>query len=342
MSGIDLFVVGGGPAGLAAGIAAARAGMRVVVADGERPPIDKPCGEGLMPDSRLLARHLGVKTAQSIGYEFRGIRFHGAGRSVAADFSGGPGLGLRRTDLHEGLLQAAARAGVEFRWATPVSSFERIQARWIVGADGSSSLIRRWAGLDAVVRSSRRYAYRQHFAIAPWTDYMEIYWGDGCQIYVTPVDKHEVCVALVSRRPELRLTEALERYFPALRERLPAGAASSRERGAVTGNVTLRKVARGNVALIGDASGSVDAIAGEGICLSFRQAEILAKAMVKGDLSSYNRQHARLGLRPHLMANTMLQLDRGQLVRNCAMSVLSAQPWIFRKLLDVHSQVHAA
>ncbi len=93
---------------------------------------------------------------------------------------------------------------------------------------------------------------------------------------------------------------------------------------------------RGNVALIGDASGSVDAIAGEGICLSFRQAEVLAVAMEKGDLGIYKRRHPWLALRPHLMARTMLQLDRGQWIQNWAMSVLSSQPWIFRQLLQVH------
>ena len=165
---------------------------------------------------------------------------------------------------------------------------------------------------------------------------MEIYWGDGCQVYVTPVGAHEVCVALVSRTHDLRLGEALQKYFPVLRERLGAGNENSRERGAVTGNVTLRTVAHGNVALIGDASGSVDAIAGEGICLSFRQAEVLADAMAKGDLAMYNRRHRWLGMRSRLMARAMLQLDRGELVQHCAMSVLNAQPWIFRKLLEVH------
>jgi len=45
---------------------------------------------------------------------------------------------------------------------------------------------------------------------------------------------------------------------------------------------------RGNVALAGDASGSVDAITGEGLCLSFRHALALADALSKGKLLSTN------------------------------------------------------
>jgi flavin-dependent dehydrogenase len=332
----DVFVVGGGPAGLAVAIAARRKGMRVVVADGNLPPIDKPCGEGLMPDSRISAARLGVELPNSAGFEFRGIRFHGSGRSVAAEFPRGRGIGIRRTALHQALVDAAVRAGVELRWNSPVSGIEGLKARWIVGADGSASRVRRWAGLESCLWNTRRYARRQHFATAPWTDFMEIYWAEGCQIYVTPVSAQEVCVALISRAPELRMEEALERFFPVLHERLSRGAAASRERGAITATMRLREVARGNVALIGDASGSVDAITGEGICLSFRQAALLAEAMEGGDLASYNRAHPRLALRPHLMAKTMLMLDRGAMVRRFAMGTMSLQPWIFRRLLAVH------
>ena len=46
----DVFAIGGGPAGLAAAIAARRRGFDVTLADSSVPPIDKACGEGVMPD----------------------------------------------------------------------------------------------------------------------------------------------------------------------------------------------------------------------------------------------------------------------------------------------------
>jgi flavin-dependent dehydrogenase len=334
---VDVFVIGGGPAGLAAAIAARRRGMTVVVADGNIPPIDKSCGEGLMPDSRVMAERLGISLDSKLGYEYRGIRFHGAGRTVEANFpKRRRGIGVRRTALHEALVSAAEREGVELRWNTPVASLEGVEARWVVGADGSSSRVRRMAGLDDFRWNSRRFAYRQHFTIAPWTDCVEVYWGEGCQIYVTPVGEEEVGVALISRTPELRLERALELYFPALNRRLAGVSASSRERGAITATVRLKSVTRGNVALIGDASGSVDAITGEGICLSFRQAEALASAMANGNLAEYERVHPRLALRPNIMAQAMLLLDRGSAIRQLALSAMSAQPWVFRHLLAVH------
>ena len=144
-----------------------------------------------MPDCRAAAANLGIEIPDEAGYRFRGIRFHGARRSVQADFPEGYGLGVRRLVLHRLMVDAAERAGVELRWGTSVAGFddigaglEAIDARWIVGADGASSLVRKWAGLDRFARSTRRYAYRRHYAVAPWTDLVEVYWGEDCQIYV--------------------------------------------------------------------------------------------------------------------------------------------------------------
>ncbi len=68
----DIFVVGGGPAGLAAAIAARLKGFDVVVADAAQPPIDKACGEGLMPDSLDTLRTLGIAFDPEQSFVFRG------------------------------------------------------------------------------------------------------------------------------------------------------------------------------------------------------------------------------------------------------------------------------
>ena len=340
----DVFVIGGGPAGLAAAIAARRKGLRAMVADGRRPPIDKACGEGLMPDSIAAAGRIGILLPADRGFPFRGIRFHGEGRSVAADFPNGYGIGFRRTALHGHLVELAVKAGVEMLWSTPVTGIEanavrtkhhRFASRWIVGADGFGSRVRRWAGLDDFSRNSQRFAYRRHFAVKPWTDLVEIYWGDGCQIYVTPVSAEEVCLAFISRTPETRLLEALPR-FPALQERLGSACPSSQERGAMTATSRLKSVACRNVALIGDASGTVDAITGEGLCQAFQQSEALAEAMWAGDLKRYEARHRRIAQRPALMAGLMLNLVRWPAIRRRAFSALAEHPQCFGGLLAGH------
>jgi len=80
----EVLVVGGGPAGLAAAIAARAKGFRVVVADCSRPPIDKPCGEGLMPDALAALRQLGIELSAKNSFPFRGIRLVDSGVSVGA------------------------------------------------------------------------------------------------------------------------------------------------------------------------------------------------------------------------------------------------------------------
>src|ERR1044071_9947152 len=52
----DAVIVGGGPAGLAAAIALRVRGLEVVLADAAIPPIEKACGEGLMPDGVAALR----------------------------------------------------------------------------------------------------------------------------------------------------------------------------------------------------------------------------------------------------------------------------------------------
>jgi menaquinone-9 beta-reductase len=340
----DVFVIGGGPAGLAAAIAARRRGFDVTLADCSAPPVDKACGEGIMPDGLDAARALGIDLDGAGGRPFRGIRFCDGAASVQAAFPTGHGLGLRRTALHLVLAGHAATAGVRLLWRARVTGLtcdgvavdgRQVRARWIVGADGSQSPVRSWAGLDRCRRDSRRFGFRRHYRVAPWGDFMEIHWGEGCQLYITPVAAEEICVVAISRGSHLRLDRALQQ-FPEVAGRLNGAPQATIERGAVSASRHLRRVQRGRVALVGDASGSVDAITGEGLCLLFQQAAALARALEAGDLSLYDAEHRRMGRRPQRMAKLMLLLEKDALRRR-AMRALAADPRLFAGMLAMHA-----
>jgi flavin-dependent dehydrogenase len=164
---------------------------------------------------------------------------------------------------------------------------------------------------------------------------MEIYWGEHSQGYATAVNNEQVCIAVASRNPGLRLEESL-RALPELNARLHGAEAVSTERGALSANRKLRRVWRKNVALIGDASGTVDAITGEGLGLAFRQAAVLATCLGSGDLSRYQAAHRRLARRPLLMARLMLLLDGRPRWQRRTLQIFRQRPEVFRRLLALH------
>ena len=343
--GSSVFVIGGGPAGLAASIAARKKGFSVTVADGGEPAIDKACGEGMMPGTQDALKQLGVEVPSHLGYRFRGIRLVQEGTQVSADFPEGQGIGIRRTLLHELLIREAQQCGVKLLWRTPVAGISKdgvrvergvIPARWIVGADGAQSRVRRWSDLESTVVNSHRRASRRHYRVRPWSQFTEIHWGPQAQAYVTPISGQEVCIVTVAESAEHANFERALEVLPELRARLADAELCSRERGAITATQSLARVWRDNVALLGDASGGVDAITGEGLRLAFRQAQALAEALHAGDLREYGRVHKQLARRPLWMGRMMLQLGRYKALRTRTLRMFQDKPGSFARLLAIH------
>ncbi len=352
----DLAIAGGGPAGLAVGIEAASRGLSAVVFERRTWPVDKACGEGLMPAGVRALESLGA-WVDSAGYApFEGIRYLQEDGTVATGrFGGGPGLGVRRVALNEALFARARGVGVELRQGCAVQRFEafadfvsvltdggEVCARLLVAADGLASPLRRQAGLEGAPVAARRFGVRRHFGVAPWSTCVDVHWAEGAEAYVTPAGPRSVGVAFLWDEARLgpQRFDGLLARFPVLRERLAGRAVESEDRGAgpLERNV-LERVA-GRVVLAGDAAGYVDALSGEGVSLALAGASalgsVLEHAVVRGApaLAPYERAAEEAFRRYAWLTRGLLVLSRRPSLRRQVIRGLAARPALFSWLLD--------
>jgi len=343
--GADVLVVGGGPAGIATAIAASLKGLRVTVADARRPPIDKPCGEGLLPEAVAALRRFGIRLNLKCAFPLAGFRFADANSTATAAIPSGIAFGMRRTALHELLVERAVELGVSFSWGARVSEFQPggarvdgtfVPCKWLVGADGQNSAVRKWARLMSRRAIRSRFGFRRHFFLSPWTDLVEVHWGNRCQMVITPTSAEEICVSVFSNDPNVRIDQALEQ-FPGAAKRLREARGGTPEHGAITALEQAHAVVRGRVALVGDASCTVDGIAGQGMSLAFQQAGHLAEALARNDLARYESAHRRIVKMPARMTRLLLLLDRSAWLRKKALRLFAARPALFSGMIGVHT-----
>lgn len=341
MINADLVVVGGGPAGLAVAIRARQAGLGVVVLDRSMPPIDRACGEGLMPEGVAQLEALGVAVGPHERQPFLGVRYIDGDVVATGDFPDRPGLGIRRPVLHRALADRATNVGADLRWGTAAKGLTtggvatddgEVAARWIVGADGRGSRVRRWAGLEGRAPRAGRFGVRRHFALPPWSDHVEVHWGDGCEAYVTPVAPEMVGVALLWSARASGFDDVLAR-LPALAARVAGAPVASRDAGAGPFGSRARRVDRGRVVLVGDAACCLDPITGEGVALALQSAEALVRSLERGDLGHYRAVQRRL-VRAAARVNTLVLLvERSPRLRARVLAGLAARPDLFGRFL---------
>ncbi len=344
---IDVLVVGGGPVGLATAIRCAQQGLSVTVAEPRTGPVDKACGEGVLPAAVRRLAALGVVPD---GHPLHGIRYLDARHRADAPFRHGHGLGVRRTVLHAALAERAAALGITVI-PQRVSGFDRhaghvaaagIEARYLVAADGLHSTIRRALERESPAGKERgkatrsgaasngaarngaprnpppRYGLRRHYRVPPWTDMVEVYWSASAEAYVTPVSPDTVGVALLFAKPPRAAApagpaapdadgtgprgeagtegdyDARLAAFPALLDRLGGAPSASEVRGAGPLRHDVPRRVYGRVLLVGDASGYLDALTGEGIGVGLAQADVLARCLAADRAEEYERAWRRV------------------------------------------------
>jgi flavin-dependent dehydrogenase len=160
-------------------------------------------------------------------------------------------------------------------------------------------------------------------------------------MYVTPVGKNQVCVALITSQQDLRFDAALQ-SFSKLAARLEQAEIVGRTTGAITASPKIGMVQNGNVALIGEAAGSVDAITGEGLSIAFQQAVALAAAMKADRLEDYQQAHEQITRVPRNIGRLLLSMDGRHRFRGRVLSALERQQEAFRRMIAIHTGASSA
>ncbi len=333
---LDVLVVGGGPVGLAAAIEARMLGLSATVVEPRESPVDKACGEGLMPGAVAALARLGVAPT---GHPLRGIGYRSAGRQVDHRFGNGAGLGVRRTVLHSALVGRAAELGVSFVVAK-VTALEQdadgvavagIRARYLIGADGLHSTVRSLLGVERAPLKGRRYGLRQHFRVEPWSELVEVHWTPTVEAYVTPVGDGVVGVALLGRQG-MDYAGSLA-AIPSLASRLDGATAASTLRGAGPFRQRTRRRRVGRVLLAGDSSGYVDAITGEGIRVGLAQAEAAIACIAADDAAGYEQAWSHC-TRDFRMLTAGLVALAGSPLRPAIVPLAAAMPGVFGAVVE--------
>jgi menaquinone-9 beta-reductase len=369
---VDVLIIGGGPAGLSAAIVCARNGLKTILVEKKRFPVDKACGEGLMPAGVQSLISLGAsKYLSSKDYQpFSGVLYRLEGEPPAAGlFESGEGWGIRRTALSNALFRAAKEhQSLSFLEGEPAAPHHldrkqitvtvgdmHITPRLLIGADGRSSRVRKWAELAGKSQYPFRWGAVQHFPVKPWSRMVEVYWGNGVEAYITPVSSGEISLAFLWDRRRISkvyakgsLFKSFLESFPTLKNRLGGVEPTSPIMAAGPLEQKTTAVVSDQILLTGDAAGYLDAITGEGISLALSSAFAIEEYVVplfttktmkkshikKEDLTGYEEAYKKI-VKPYQQTTRLaLILARNPAIQKFSIRTLRKRPQLFQHFLS--------
>ena len=275
---MTIAVVGGGIGGLAAALRLSQLGLTADIYERSVDPIDKVCGEGLLPAGVQVLRKLGV-SPERLGHPYHGLRFVCGSQTLEMHFfDDEPGYGIRRDLLDRVMRDCVINAqgvrlhlGARFRTDDSRPNFS------IIAADGIHSTLARSSGCAVAFTSRIGVRFRMDM---PALDMVEVHFFPFGEVYLTPVASHCVSVAFLLDTHETippgggaseRITALFYEYFP-------------NYNGVPLSDFGTRAPVRSSVAgpwpkfpLVGDALAAFDPITGGGMTFALISAWLAAK-----------------------------------------------------------------
>jgi flavin-dependent dehydrogenase len=288
----DLIVVGGGPAGSACAITAARLGAKVLLLEKDRFPRQKVCGEFVSPESLgllhgLLSNGLVKHDWFSSAPQVISSRIFLDNKSLTLPVSPAA-QSIPRFDLDPALFEAARSNGATSLEDVAVSEVRRNDLFHVVAAEKTYTAravinaTGRWSKLTQfdVAGKDKWLGLKAHFTESAPPQSVDLYFFPGGYCGVTPVSARSINACAMVRSDVAHTLEEVFAKEPHLWER-------SRAWQPLFGTVTTSplyfrepETECDGMLLAGDAAGFIDPFAGDGISLALQSGTLAAESIV--------------------------------------------------------------
>ena len=350
---MKVVVIGGGPVGLYTAIALEKNGYLVDVYEKGSWPIDKACGQGIMPSGVDLLKDIGLSFKEGENYfPFKGISYFDSDQMIRADLPR-CGYGVERNTLSKMLFDLAnKKRNINLFANSPVvDSFisenkfvlsingELKKYEFAFACDGINSSLRMKYHNQKSKKKNLRMGAREHFWMKPWSHNVEVYWKDGIEAYVTPVSDKKIEIAFLWYDSfdfkGANLREKLWEKFPELAEKVDIKSSARDFRGSMPFVAHSSKIKVKNIFFVGDAFCFIDGITGEGISLGIKSSKIITSRFIKWSCRD-NLEVKFLYFHYTIMVNIALFLARWKRLRTFVFNFLQRNPSIFRFILKIN------